>query len=53
MNSWNNLLWPMIVLATNNFMFTTCGVLYRAGLNGGLTEKEPEVDPFGSFGGEK
>ena len=43
----------MIVLATENFMFTTCGVLYRAGLNGGLTEKEPEVDPFGSFGGEK
>ena len=43
----------MIVLATENFMFTTCGILYRAGLGGGLTEKEPEVEPFEAFGGEK
>ena len=43
----------MIVLATDNFMFTTCGVLYRAGLNGGITEDEPAEEPFNAFGGEK
>ena len=43
----------MIVLATENFMFTTCGVLYRAGLNGGLTEVEQADEPFNACGGEK
>ncbi len=43
----------MIVLATDNFMFTTCGVLYRSGLAGGLTEDDPAEEPFNAFGGGK
>ena len=43
----------MVVLATDNFMFTTCGVLYQAGLAGGLTEDGPAEEPFDAFGGGK
>ena len=43
----------MVVLATENFMFTTCGILYRSGLAGGLTEDGPAEEPFNAFGGEK